>query len=102
MKKKKLTDINQLIEEEYLLHNDEEDDEMYQMKEALKNALNPLERKIFITYMECGTYAATAKLFKVSKPTVSKYINNLKTRIIDYVDNNITTAADKRDNDPRT
>lgn len=96
---KKKPNINELIEEEYLLHNEEEDDEMYQLKEALKYALNPLERKIFITYLEMETYAATAKLFKVSKPTVSKYINNLKTKIIDYVDNSFKSAADKCNND---
>ena len=96
---KKKLNINELIEEEYLLHNDEEDDEMFQLKEALKNALNPLERKIFITYLECETYAATAKMFKVSKPTVSKYINNLKTKIIDYVDDRFKSATDKCDTD---
>lgn len=87
--KKKKTDISERIEEEYLIHSPDEDDEMYQLKEALKNALNPLERKIFITYLEQGTYVQTAKTFKVCVPTVSKYINNLKTKIIDYVDNNI-------------
>ena len=44
----------------------EEDDEVYLLKEALKNALNSLERKIYIAYLENETYAATAKLFKVS------------------------------------
>lgn len=80
--------ISELIEEEYLLHNDQEDDEMYLMKEALKNALTPLERKIYITWIENETYAATAKLFRVSIPTLSKYLANLKTKIIDYVDRN--------------
>lgn len=90
MKKKKKTDINQLIEEEYLIHNEDEDDELYYYKEALKKALNPLERKIYITYLEMETYAATAKAFKVSIPTVSKYINNLKSKIIDYIDEHIS------------
>ena len=96
---KKKLNINQLIEEEYMMHGPDDDDEMYQLKEALKNALNPLERKIFITYLECGTYSATAKLFKVSKPTVSKYVNNLKNKIIEYVDNYMASATDKPDND---
>lgn len=82
--------ISQLIEEEYLLHNDQEDDEMYWLKEGLKNALNPLERKIYITWLENETYAATAKLFKVTTPTLSAYINNLKKKIIDYVDEHIS------------
>lgn len=88
MKKKK--DISQLIEEEYMMHNDQEDDELYLLKEALKNALTPLERKIYITYLENETYAATAKVFKVSIPTLSKYINGLKTKLIEYVDNHTT------------
>lgn len=88
MKKKK--NISELIEEEYLIHNDQEDDELYWLKEALKNALTPLERKIYITYLENETYAATAKVFKVSVPTVSKYISGLKAKIINYVDEHIT------------
>lgn len=88
MKKKK--NISELIEEEYLIHNDQEDDELYWLKEALKNALTPLERKIYITYLENETYAATAKVFKVSVPTVSKYISGLKSKIINYVDEHIT------------
>ena len=87
MAKKK--DISERIEEEYITHNPEEDDEMYLIKEALKNALTPLERKIYITYLEKGTYADTAKSFKVSTPTLCKYISGLKDKIIDYVDNNI-------------
>ena len=78
--------IEQLIEEEYMLHNEEEDDELYWMKEGLKNCLNSIERKIYITYLENETYAATAKVFNVSTPTVSKYLGNLKARLIDYVD----------------
>ena len=85
MKKKKKPDINQLLEEEYLIHNEEEDDELFLYKEALTKALNPLERKIFITYLEMETYAATAKAFNVSIPTVSKYCNNLKHKIMDYI-----------------
>lgn len=86
MKKKTL---NELIEEEYLIHNDQEDDEMYWTREALKNELNDVERKIYITYLENETYAATAKLFKVSTPTVCKYIKGLQNRIIDYVCNHL-------------
>lgn len=82
MKKKTL---NELIEEEYLMHTDQEDDEMYWLKEALKYALTPLERKIYITYLENETYAATAKIFKVTTPTVAKYITGLKEKIIEYV-----------------
>lgn len=78
--------IEQLIEEEYMLHNEEEDDELYWMKEGLKNCLNSIERKIYITYLENETYAATAKVFNVSTPTVSKYLANLKARLINFID----------------
>lgn len=88
--KKKKPNINELLEEEYLIHNEDEDDEMYWYREALKKALNPLERKIYITYLEMETYAATAKAFKVSIPTVSKYIGNLKSKIIEYIDEHIS------------
>lgn len=93
MKKKK--NVSELIEEEYLTHNPEEDDEIYYLKEALKEALNPLERKIYITYLEHETYVETAKVFKVSIPTVLKYIRGLKQKIIEYVDKNIE-ENDKR------
>lgn len=89
---KKKPNINELIEEEYLIHNDDEDDELYWLKEALKHALNKVERKIYITYLELGTYTATAKAFNVSQPTVTKYLQNLKRKLIDYVDNNYTPA----------
>ena len=85
----KKPNLNELIEEEYLEHSPEEDDEMFLLKEALRNVLNPVERKIFITYLEKETYAATAKAFNVSIPTVSRYINGLKNKILDYVDTNI-------------
>ena len=48
--KKKIEQIaTALIEEEYITHNDDEDDELYWCKEALKQAITPLERKIYIT-----------------------------------------------------
>lgn len=85
MKKKKPEINGKLIEEEYLMHNEYEDDEMYWLKEALKEALSPIQRKIYITYLEAETYAATAKIFKVSVPTAKKYIDNLTKLITDYV-----------------
>ena len=81
--------LGELIEEEYTEPNIEDDDEVYLLKEALKNALNPLERKIYICYLEKETYAGVAKVFHVTTPTVARYINNLKRKIIEYVDDNI-------------
>ena len=84
--KKKIEQIaSQLIEEEYITHNDDETDELYWCKEALKEAVNPLERKIYITYLEQGSYAASARCFKVCTQTFKKYVNKLKGRITDYV-----------------
>lgn len=88
-KKKKVEISTNLIEEEYLTHNEFEDDEMYWTKEALKEALTPYQRKIYITYLENGTYAATAKAFKVSIPTAKKYVDKLTGQIMDYVFNKI-------------
>lgn len=84
-KKKKVEITSRLIEEEYLTHNELEDDEIYWTKEALANALTPYQRKIYITYLENETYAATAKAFKVSTPTAKKYIDKLTDTIINYV-----------------
>lgn len=88
MKKKK--SLSELIEEEYLLHNEDEDDEIYWCKEALKKGLTPIERKIYITYLENDCiYTATAKTFNVSTPTLTKYIQSVKGKIIDYIDKHI-------------
>ena len=82
MEKRKID--TKLIEEEYMDHSPEEDDMLYWTKEALKQ-LSPLERKIYITYLELETYTATAKEFKVSVPTLKTYIKNLNAQISDYV-----------------
>lgn len=84
-KKKKVEISTKLIEDEYMMHTDWENDEMYWMKEALKEALTPYQRKIYITYLENGTYAATAKAFGVSTPTAKKYIDKLTNKITEYV-----------------
>lgn len=84
--KKKIEQIaTALIEEEYITHNEDEDDELYWCKEALKQAITPLERKIYITYLEQGSYAAASRCFKVCVQTFKKYINKLKAKIANYV-----------------
>lgn len=88
MKETKIKISSKLIEEEYTEHLETDDDEMYLIKEAIKS-LTPLQRKIYITYLECGTYTATAKAFKVSTPTVQKYIRKLTRIITEYVFNHI-------------
>lgn len=77
------------LEREYMEHLETEDDELYWTKECLKNEFTPVQRKIFITYLELGTYKETAELFKVSQPTVQKYIKNLIAIIHEYICNHI-------------
>ena len=79
-------EIGELIEEEYLEHLDTDDDEMWWLKEALRYGLNTLERKIFIQFLECGSYAGTARVFRVSTPTLKAYIQDLKVKIIEWID----------------
>lgn len=88
MEKKKIEDIKPL-EQEYMEHLETDTDELYWTKECLKNEFTPVQRKIFITYLELGTYKATAELFKVSQPTVQKYIKHLVGIIHEYVCNHI-------------
>lgn len=83
--KKKIEISSKLIEDEYMEHSPEEDDELYWCKESLKKILTPLERKIYVTYLENGTYTSTAKAFKVSTPTLQKYVKGLTARIAEYV-----------------
>lgn len=77
-----------LFEEEYTTFQLEDDDEMRLIREALKR-LTPVQRKIFLVYVETGTYTQTAKEFKVSTPTVKTYINNIKDKITQYIFDNI-------------
>ena len=86
MKNEKPKPVNwSLIENEYLEHNDNEDDEIYLIKEAIRN-LTPIQRKIYITWLETGTYTEVARLFNASTPTVKAYLGIIKAKIIGYVD----------------
>ena len=72
---------------------------MYATKEAIKEALTPFQRKIWITYVEEGSASAAARAFQVSAPTMSKYLIMLKIKIMEYVDNYFRTLDDKPDSD---
>lgn len=64
----------------------EEDDCLEDDRYKLINIISELtlpERKIFLTYVECGTYAETARLFNVNPKTVKNYIAKLKKKILD-------------------
>lgn len=71
------------IKEDYLI-NDEDDDRIYDIKMAL-TMLTPVERKIFLTYTELGSYSATAREFSVSSPTIKSYILDIKNKIFQII-----------------
>lgn len=70
--------------EEYITPTMDEDDEMLLVKEALMT-LTPVQRKIFFTYVEGGTYTEAAKKFGVSIPCIKSYIGRIRHIIIKYV-----------------
>lgn len=85
-----------IYEEEYR-PTMEDDDRMYKLKMAIRS-LRPVERKIFLTYVESGTYSETARTFHVSVPTAKRYIIEIKERIIKTIDddNRDVDADDNR------
>lgn len=58
------------------------EDDRYKLITVIKDLTLP-ERKILLTYAECGTYAETARLFNVNPKTVKNYITKLKKKILD-------------------
>lgn len=67
---------------DYEPNTDKDDDKMLHIKEAV-DSLNSLQKKIFLTYCELGSYAAVARYYKVSKPTAKKYIQQIRDKIYD-------------------
>lgn len=67
---------------DYEPNTDKDDDKMLHIKEAV-DSLNTLQKKIFLTYCELGSYAALARYYKVSKPTAKKYIQQIRDKIYD-------------------
>lgn len=57
-------------------------DDRYALIGIIRSLTLP-ERRILLTYAECGTYAETARIFKVNPKTVKNYITNLKNKIIE-------------------
>lgn len=81
--------------DEYQPDTLEDDDLLYAIKEAIQS-LRPMERKIFLTYTELGTYTQAAKTFHVSVPTIRKYINEIRQKIYGHINDD---AVDGIDND---
>ena len=76
-------DIERFLED-YLPNQDRDDDEMYHIKNAFDTALNYIEKKIFIQYMELGgTYTALARFYGVTPPTAKSTINHIRQKIYD-------------------
>ena len=80
-----MKDINEFIEVQYT-----DDDTLIVIKEAI-NKMRPMEQRLWIDYVECGTFAALARKYNVSAPTAKTYIMRLKEKILDalkvYEDN---------------
>lgn len=70
-----------LIKADYEADELNDEELVFQIKTALKN-LTPVERKIFLTYTEVGSYAATAREFNVSAPTAKTYVQAVKDKIL--------------------
>jgi len=62
----------------------EDTDLTWKIKEAIAR-LRPVERTIFLQYVELGTYTALAKKYKVTAPTVRTYIKMIRAKILEYV-----------------
>lgn len=63
------------------------DDTRLSMYEAIRH-LTDVERKIFLTYVELGTYVKTAEVFRVNPATVKAYITNVRNKISKYMEDN--------------
>lgn len=59
-----------------------DDDRMMKVKEAIAS-LNSIQQKIYLTYVELGSYAAVGREYNVSRPTARKYIMEIKKKIND-------------------
>ncbi len=79
------------IDESDYLPTPQDDDEMLLIKSALQG-LRPIERKIWLTYTELGTYTAVAREYNVSVPTAAKYLKIIRKKIMDYLDDNRPTT----------
>lgn len=61
----------------------QDEDTIYKIKEAI-NSLNPAEYRIYITYLERGTYTAVAREFNCSAPTAKRKISDITDKILNY------------------
>lgn len=74
----------ELISKDYII-NDNDDDTIRTIKEAIAK-LTPAERKIWLTYVEFGTYSDTAREYSVSAPTAKTKILEIKNKILSQME----------------
>ena len=74
-----MKDFNEYIEIQYT-----DDDTLMVIKEAIEK-MRPMEQRLWIDYVECGTFAALARKYNVSAPTAKTYIMRLKEKILDAI-----------------
>lgn len=77
------------IDEETTPNSFMDDDEMFKIKNIV-HTLPPPEKKIFLTYVEKGTYAAVAKTYNVSVTTACNYLKKIIQKIKDKIDDDNT------------
>lgn len=78
---KNKVNYNQELIDEYTLTSTEDDDTTLKIKQAISKYLSPIELKIFLYYCELKSYAAVAREFNVSPPTVRTYLLKIKDKI---------------------
>lgn len=97
VKKNKNGNKIKVYEEEWTPEMLTDDERVYRIKEALQE-LRPVERKIFLTYVEGGTYTSVAAEYGVSVPTAKKYlmvvIEKIKSMIKDKEEHDFEPTTD--------
>lgn len=76
-----------LIQDDYIPDGLQDDDRLFAAKSCIQ-ALNRMEKRILLTYVELQTYAAAAKEFHVSPPTFRKYVQGVIEKVRNCTDNN--------------
>lgn len=62
-----------------------DDDTLIVIKEAIEK-MRPMEQRLWIDFVECGTFAALARKYNVSAPTAKTYIMRLKDKILNALE----------------
>lgn len=85
MKKSLQTSLMMINEDDFdvFLPNDNDDDEMLQIKNNFWLKLEKYEQNLFVIYVLCDSNInKIAQNFNISWSTTQKYINNIKSKIL--------------------